>query len=59
MTSDALRLLTAVGPPREQPHLVLCGRKDLSTRSRFRARRGAPLAPPPLGTGDWQLVTGN
>ena len=35
-----------MGPLREQPHSVLCGRKDVSTRSRLRAQWGAPFAPP-------------
>jgi hypothetical protein len=47
----------AMGPPLGQPPFVLSGRKDVSTGSRFRAKRGGPvLAPiagvamgPPLG----------
>ena len=35
-----------MGPQRGQPHFVLGGRKDVSTRSRLRAKRGAPAAPP-------------
>jgi len=36
-----------VGPPRGQPHFVLGGQKDVSTRSRLRANRNAPSGPLP------------
>ena len=39
----------AMGPPLGQPHFVLGGRKDVSTGSRFRAKRGGPVLAPIAG----------
>jgi hypothetical protein len=34
------------GAPLGHPHFVLSGRKDVSTRSRLRAKRGTPILAP-------------